>query len=522
MARDLYFQRNLAAPKLLRRSPIGRCSFLEHQIAMVDTFQSEGLFSAHDENDSIPGRLISSDQIRFSEIISALSVALDITQGHPHGHCMRTAMIGMRIAEELQLSSADCSALFYALLLKDLGCSSNAAKMAYLFGADDQLVKRSGRMIDWEKPGQCLSHCWKQCAPDGSTVDKLLKIAAIARLGVKGGRKIAEIRCERGAEIARMLLLPEATARAIYDLDEHWNGLGNPRGLKGEEISLLGRICCLAQTVEVFFMAYGLESAVDVARQRRGEWFDPQLIDALLAFKDEIAFWNQLVSDDVIDSLSRWEPEDAVLLADEDCLDRVAEAFAKVVDAKSPWTYQHSTRVAEIAVGIAREFNCPQELVRDLRRAALLHDIGKLGISNRIWDKPQRPTAEEFSQIHKHPAYTQQILEQVGAFKTLAHVAGAHHERLDGRGYHRGLSGDQIPWTARVLVVADVFEAMSANRPYRDAMAQDKVYDSMRADTGQGFDAECVAALVRWNDRSQLEPRIEEQLREVDRMLAEL
>ncbi len=207
---------------------------------MVKTATNEFSTSSLPACEPATDRLIVSGQIRFSEIISALSVALDITQGHPQGHCMRTALIGMRLAEELRLSTADCSALFYALLLKDLGCSSNAAKMAYLFGADDQLVKRAGRMIDWEKPGQCFKHCWKQCAPDGATVDKLLKIAAIARLGVKGAHRIAEIRCQRGAEIARMLLLPEATARAIYDLDEHWNGRGNPRGLNGNEISPLG------------------------------------------------------------------------------------------------------------------------------------------------------------------------------------------------------------------------------------------------------------------------------------------
>src|SRR5262245_19314538 len=112
-----------------------------------------------------PKRLIVDSEIRFSEIISALSGALDITKGHPHGHSMRTALVGMRLAEELRLEAADCSALFYALLLKDLGCSSNAAKMAYLFAADDQLVKRSGRMIDWTKPTQCLKHCWQQCEP---------------------------------------------------------------------------------------------------------------------------------------------------------------------------------------------------------------------------------------------------------------------------------------------------------------------------------------------------------------------
>ena len=215
-------------------------------------------------------RLITHGEIRLSEIIAALSVALDITQGHPEGHCMRTALIGMRLAEELQLPAPDRSALFYALLLKDLGCSSNAAKMAYLFGADDHLVKRSVRMIDWTNAGQCVKHCWKHVAPGGSVIEKLLKMAAMARSGQEGARKIAEVRCERGADIARMLDLPDSTARAIYDLDEHWNGLGNPRGLAREEISLLGRICCLAQTVEVFFTTYGLEAALDVAQQRRG------------------------------------------------------------------------------------------------------------------------------------------------------------------------------------------------------------------------------------------------------------
>ena len=127
------------------------------------------------------GRLIQSPEIRLSEIIAALSVALDITQGHPEGHCMRTALIGMRIAEELRLPTAEGSALFYALLLKDLGCSSNAAKIAYLFGADDQRVKRTARMIDWTKPGQALTHCWTNCAPGGSMLEKLLKTAAIAR-----------------------------------------------------------------------------------------------------------------------------------------------------------------------------------------------------------------------------------------------------------------------------------------------------------------------------------------------------
>jgi putative nucleotidyltransferase with HDIG domain len=422
----------------------------------------------------------------------------------------------------LQLPTADRSALFYSLLLKDLGCSSNAAKMTYLFGADDHLIKRTGRMIDWTKASASIQHAWKHCSPGGSVIDKLLKMAAMARSGTEGARQISQIRCDRGADLALRLQLPKDTAQAIFNLDEHWNGRGYPSGLKGEEISLLGRICCLSQTVEVFFTAYGLESAIDVARQRRGEWFDPQLVDALLAFRRDAAFWNRLLSDDLLAELGRWEPEDAVLIADEPSLDRVAEAFARVVDAKSPWTYQHSTRVAEIAVGVAQQFSCPAELERDIRRAALLHDIGKLGVSNLILDKPGKPTEEEFEQIRKHPDYTQQILERVDAFETLADVASAHHERLDGRGYHRRLDGESLPWIARVLAVADICEAMSAKRPYRDALPWDRIRQIMAQDAGAGIDPDCFAALEHWIDRHALATRVEAQMREVERLVAEL
>ncbi len=211
-----------------------------------------------------------------------------------------------------------------------------------------------------------------------------------------------------------------------------------------------------------------------------------------------------------------------MLVVDEEGLDCVAEAFAKVIDAKSPWTYEHSTRVAEIAVGVARQFGCSYEWQRDLRRAALLHDIGKLGVSNLVLDKPSKPTAEEFDQIRKHPDYSLRILEQVQAFDRLADVAAAHHERLDGRGYHRRLDGSRIPWAARVLTVADVCEAMSARRPYRDGMAWEQIHQTLMNDAGAGVDRDCLEALSRWHEHSQMESRVEAQLREVDRLLAEL
>ena len=161
-------------------------------------------------------RLVKATEIRLSEILSAMSVALDITQGNPQGHCMRTALIGMKLADEMRLPTADRSALFYALLLKDLGCSSNAAKMCYLFAADDHLVKRDLRLVDLSKAGERLRLTWRHSAMGGSLLDKLLKMAAITRKGPEAARKISAVRCERGADIARMLRLPESTSRAIY------------------------------------------------------------------------------------------------------------------------------------------------------------------------------------------------------------------------------------------------------------------------------------------------------------------
>ena len=282
--------------------------------------------------------------------------------------------------------AADASALFYALLLKDLGCSSNAAKISYLFRGDDLAVKRSIRMIDWTEAGAMFPQWLATVRPRRLGRGKAVANGRHGAVGAEGRRKISEIRCEHGAEIARMLRLPEATAAAIASLDEHWNGQGSPRGLKGEMIPLLGRICCLAQTVEVFFTAHGRQAAIDVAVERGGQWFDPQLVDALLTFKGDSLFWHRLATQNPQVELARWEPEDAVLLADEDCLDRVAEAFAKVVDAKSPWTYEHSTRVAEITVGMAKEFGCTPQVQRDLqagRLAARHRQAGRLEPDSR-------------------------------------------------------------------------------------------------------------------------------------------
>ena len=245
-----------------------------------------------------------------------------------------------------------------------------------------------------------------------------------------------------------MLGFAPETAEAIRALDEHWDGAGQPRGLRGEEIPLLARILCLAQTAEIFHRSGGVRAAWAVLRKRAGRWFDPALVEAFGSFRDDAAFWGTLGDDDI----GAWEPAGGILLADDAQLDRIADAFAGVVDAKSPWTYRHSDRTCVIVLSVAEALGADERQLRDLRRAALLHDIGKLAVSNRILDKPAALTASEYAAVREHPLITERILARVPGCEHLATIAGAHHERLDGArlpARHRRRRGDAADARAR-------------------------------------------------------------------------
>jgi len=425
--------------------------------------------------------------VRLSEVVSALSYALDITEGQPQGHAIRTCLIGMRLAEVVRLTDQERSALFYALLLKDLGCSSNAARLCSLFSADDLTLKRAHKLTDWTSGLASAGYALSHVAPHRNPLARAWQVLQLGTREKGSGREMTATRCERGADIARMLGLEPATQHAIRALDEQWDGSGMPLGLKGNDISLLGRIAGLAQTVEVFAHAFGPEEAYEVARRRRARWFDPELVMALQSFRDDSRFWSTLGSVDAIDQVGDLEPADRVILADEERLDGVAEAFARVVDAKSPYTARHSEGVANIAVGIARAMGLSKDDQTTLRRAGLLHDIGKLGVSNLILDKPGKLSPMEMDEMRQHTRYTAEILQRVTPFRAFAGIAAAHHERLDGRGYHVGLEAGDLCQLSRILAVADICEALSAERPYRPAMPEEEVLDIMGEMVGTGI-----------------------------------
>ena len=208
--------------------------------------------------------------------------------------------------------------------------------MAALFAVDDQRAKRSSKRVDWSRSFAAFLWSLRTVAPGGSLRSRAVQLMSL-RDETEITRSLMRARCERGAEIARLIGLGPGTAAAIRALDEHWDGRGQPEGLRGDEIPLGARILCLAQTVEIFHAARGLDAALRVAARRSGGWFDPRLVEALKRTRGDVSFWRSLPAGE----LAPWEPSERRLTADEAYLDRIADAFAGVVDAKSPWTYRH-------------------------------------------------------------------------------------------------------------------------------------------------------------------------------------
>ncbi len=419
-----------------------------------------------------------------------------MTEGQPPGHCVRSCWIGIAIGREIGLPDAQLHDLYYALLLKDLGCSSNAARICELYLTDDLTFKKDFKFLDGNLP-QVLRFVLSHTGQNSRFADRFRSVINILQNGGSIAREMIETRCQRGAEIARQMRFSEAVAQGILDLDEHWDGGGKPTGRSGADISLFARIALLSQVVDVFQAGSGRGQAIAEVEERAGSWFDPDLVGAFLRVARDDAFWNVLTSDAIEEVVLAMEPGQQVAMADEDYLDEIAQAFARVIDAKSPYTSGHSERVAVFTDLIAEAMGMDPERRRWLKRAALLHDIGKLGVSNSVLDKPGKLDDVEWSSMRRHAAMSEEILCRIEAFADLSRVAGAHHERLDGKGYPNGLSGDQIDLETRIISTADVFDALTAERPYRAAMPVSRAFAILWEGADTSHDPTCIAALER-------------------------
>jgi putative nucleotidyltransferase with HDIG domain len=259
---------------------------------------------------------------------------------------------------------------------------------------------------------------------------------------------------------------------------------------------LFSRIALLAQVADVFNAVSGPDAAVSEVRKRSGTWFDPEVAAAFLDAAADTALWAALESDGLDARVAAMEPAAHVIMVDDERLDVIADAFSDVVDAKSAYTYGHSQRVARYAEAIAAHMGFGAHERRWLRRAALLHDVGKLGVSNGILDKPGRLDANEWEAVRRHAEYSEAILSRISIFTHLAPVAAAHHERMDGKGYPKQLSGDAISLETRIITVADIFDAITAARPYRGAVPIPETIAIMEKERDTAIDGQCLDALI--------------------------
>ena len=431
---------------------------------------------------------------RLAELISGLSHALDMTEGQPAGHCVRCCWIGVHIGREIGLNDVQIGDLYYTLLLKDLGCSSNAARICELYLTDDLTFKRDFKLYDGSLP-QALRFVLSHTGLKAGLAERFRTILNAVQHSNAIAHEMIETRCQRGASIARKMRFSESVSEGIQNLDEHWNGGGRPLGLKGEAIPLASRIALMAQIIDVFHIESGREAAIREISSRAGTWFDPELAVAFRRVASRDAFWTRLAAPNLSETIDQLEPVRSVAYVDEDYLDDIAAAFAEVIDSKSPFTNGHSERVTLFTDMIAAKLGFSGDRRRWLKRAALLHDIGKLGVSNSILDKPGKLDADEWRAMQQHAALSEAILARTAVFADIAAIAGAHHEKLDGTGYPRGLMGSEISLETRIITTADIFDALTADRPYRAAMPVNKALGIMAESAGTAIDPVCLDAL---------------------------
>lgn len=449
--------------------------------------------------------------ISLAEVISALSFAIDLTEGAVPGHALRTCILGMRLAHASGLSSDLLSDLYFALLLKDIGCSSNAARIGQIVGGDDRVLKAGIKLEDWSNPYNLsissFKLFWSLVLPDADPLRRLARILKLALNSNKNNMELIARRCERGAEIIRKIGFSETVAEAVHSLDEHWDGHGYPERLEGEAIPILARILAVAQHLDVFATARSPQIALQVLEERRALWFDPDLVRVAVELDRQGTLWTGCLAANNHDAMLRMVLDLASAaphpLAHQE-IDRLCEAFADVVDAKSPFTYCHSLGVAEIACTIARTLALSEPRCQLIRRASLLHDLGKLSLPNSILDKSGGLSAKERKQVEQHPRLTRQILARIEAFKEIAAIAGAHHERLDGSGYPDQLTAADLALEVRILSVADIYRALTEQRPYRPGLTHTQVMRMLHAESPRRLDPDVVAALETSHRAAQI------------------
>lgn len=406
---------------------------------------------------------------------------------------MRQTVIALRLADLVGADDRDREATYYLGLLMNAYCHADAAEQAKWFGDDIGLKGDGFEVLDMSTV-RMISFILRRVGSHGSGLQRVKRLAAFPVTGQKEMLAFLTTHSTLGAQFAERIGLDDAVSVAISQAYEQWDGSGQPGRLRGAEICLPARLVQLSSPVEVFSRRRGVAAAVTIARRHRGTQFDPALVDVFCQHAPELL--DGLAQDASWDAVLDAEPRLGQRVDGSD-LDNVLEAIADLVDLKSPYLAGHSRGVANLASEAARVSGSTSADIVILRRAALIHDLGRLGVSNAIWDKPGPPTEAERERIRLHPYLTDRMMARVTSLSPSREIASRHHERLDGSGYPRGLTAASLTQSDRLLAAADVYHAMTEPRPHRSPLDPDQASRELRAEAKAGrLDGAAVNAVL--------------------------
>lgn len=426
------------------------------------------------------------DASRLSEVLAALSLVSDLARGRPPEEAMRSCFLATALARSMGLSEPELETVYYATLLRSVGCTATSHEYAAAFG-DDVAARDLGDRTDAGTPREVLSFLWE--VSGRAPTNHLRAFAGAVAAGKKAAVQGARADCEVGAMMAVRVGLSPAVESALLQVFERWDGKGSPNGLGGEGIAVSARVAAVANAWTIFEEEGGPALASDVVTRWAGHALDPAIVSELMRSPDRA---DAVAVDDAWVETVAAEPGRPRLVSATD-LDDIARGFANVVDLKSPFFHGHSDGVARLAEAAARAMGLPDEQVTDIRRAGLLHDVGRVGVPTGVWEKPGPLTTAEWESVRLHPYHTERILGRAPILEPLARIAGLHHERLDGAGYHRGAPASMLDAAARVLAAADVFHALTEERPHRPAYS---AAEAARLLERESLDGDAVRAVI--------------------------
>jgi HD-GYP domain-containing protein (c-di-GMP phosphodiesterase class II) len=429
-------------------------------------------------------------RLRLAELIAALSLATDLGMGQPMELALRIAALGVGLGRQLRLGPADLSDIYYLALVEHIGCTSDSLEFAAFSGGDDIGYRRRAMAWPASPPGEIVEAIVRHTGEGRPPFERARLVVGMLIHSEQRPRQVVAAHCEAGGRLAERLGLSQGVRRGLLQEQERWDGRGRPEGLAGDALCMAQRVVSVAHDAIVLMEAG--RPVLQTLRSRRGHAYDPAVVDAMVEAGPPAGAGD---ADAWVGGLEA-EPAPALTVPGA-AIDRVALALADFTDLKSPYLLGHSTRVAEVASGAADVLACAPAEVDEVRRAALLHDLGRVGVANGIWDKRGPLTESERERVRLHPYYTERILARSPALASLAVIAGSHHENLDGSGYHRGVGATQLGRPARLVRAADCLDAMASDRPHRVALPDDGRIRELRAEVDAGrLDAEAVAAVI--------------------------